>query len=409
MPEFHVFDHPRVIFESVPDEIYDELVRFVPHSVRVSADDDIHDSEFDLLVTYERTSKRFHRGLQVFSVGADELSWMFSRDDEVLPTKLSIPETFPDELSALVKETLVREFPPGRKLTWRKSSSSSGSWTPLIYIGDELHVGAMIAAVSENQICLALPRLTHQIPRWFMWYLNVLSSSDQDRFPGRPNWSEQREWSGPEVVSLTDSLDALRSERARIEAELSTNETSLREQLAIERAKERDGHQRLLTADGDELSDAVSRALEVLGFAVQDMDGHHDAKTGAKLEDLRVTTADDPEWILLAEVKGYTKGAKVNDLAQIVNRPVLNFLRDHGREPDGLWHIVNAHRGQDPSVRPKAISDDQELARLTEQEGALIDTRNLFAAVRAVELGQAESATVRASMRSARTRWQFEP
>lgn len=52
------------------------------------------------------------------------------------------------------------------------------------------------------------------------------------------------------------------------------------------------------------------------GFTVQNMDGHHDQVTKAKLEDLRVGDSEDPGWVGLVEIKGRTKGAKTNDVNQ---------------------------------------------------------------------------------------------
>lgn len=82
------------------------------------------------------------------------------------------------------------------------------------------------------------------------------------------------------------------------------------------------------------------------------MDDHHDEKTGAKLEDLRVDDPSSPDWHCLAEVKGYTKGAKVNDVSQITGRPVAAYTKETGDYPSTVWHIVNIWRGKRPLPVP---------------------------------------------------------
>jgi hypothetical protein len=62
-----------------------------------------------------------------------------------------------------------------------------------------------------------------------------------------------------------------------------------------------EGTRRILTSDGDELVEAVTTVLEDLGFTVRDMDDHHDERTGAKLEDLRVEDPSDADWLTLVE------------------------------------------------------------------------------------------------------------
>lgn len=137
------------------------------------------------------------------------------------------------------------------------------------------------------------------------------------------------------------------------------------------------------------------------------MDDHHDAVTGAKLEDLRVSDPDVSDWIGLVEIKGYSKGAKVRDVAQVIGRPIVGFVKENGREPSAVWHVVNANRGEDPSSRALAIPDDRDLEALAQANGMLIDTRDLFRAARAVEARVWDAADVRRTLREARRRWVF--
>lgn len=136
------------------------------------------------------------------------------------------------------------------------------------------------------------------------------------------------------------------------------------------------------------------------------MDGHNDAVTGAKLEDLRITDpAYDAHWTCLVEVKGYGKGAKTNDVAQIAGRPSVAFGVAEGRAPDAVWHVVNAWRDRPPTSRPEAIPNALDLAPLAAANGRLIDTRDPFRAWRDVTEGVTPAAQVRDSLRTGEVRW----
>ncbi|GEL48915.1 hypothetical protein CHO01_40310 [Cellulomonas hominis] len=66
---------------------------------------------------------------------------------------------------------------------------------------------------------------------------------------------------------------------------------------------------------------------------------------------------------------------------------------------------MNVQRGLDPSLRATALPSDVDLQALTDAPGALVDTRDLFHAWRAVVDGIAQPDDVRAGLRAALTRW----
>ncbi|MGW5721880.1 hypothetical protein ACWEVP_37300 [Amycolatopsis sp. NPDC003865] len=143
-------------------------------------------------------------------------------------------------------------------------------------------------------------------------------------------------------------------------------------------------------------------ALETLGFTVRDLDQVH--PEGQRREDLRVSNPDAPAWEAIVEVKGYTAGAKVNDLNRVL-RWQTHYVRENQRNPDALWHVVNAFRQTDPAARPIPIPDAGDLENLVEENGVLIDTRDLFRVQRDVETGSADRIAVRTSLRAATGRW----
>ena len=428
MTNFNDYPHPRVLFEDVSDELYVQLAPMVAHAVRVESGESIHLNEYDLLVTFASAVKRDAPALNVMSVGATSIG-PFRRATPILASHVDVPgET--GELSTLANETIGPFLPPSElKHTWTRVAESSGwdggiaqpvtkrrSYTPvpLVTIGKEgKEIAAMLVPHTiegderPEKTWLVLPTETQEIPRWLAAFLKVLHNSDAERFPGVPNWSNSDDWSSSEAAQAATALAVLRGAWEQKRAEFDRQEVELQSALDSARERGRTGIQRLLTANGDDLCDAVAAALRELGFTVTPMDDLHDAKTGAKLEDFRATTPDGQGWIALGEVKGYSKGAKVNDLSQVTNRPVVNYVRETGVEPGSLWHIVNVHRGDDPSARAKAILNDGELEDLAKQDGALIDTRDLFRAVRAVTAGVADAAAVRDSLIKARRRWTF--
>jgi hypothetical protein len=137
------------------------------------------------------------------------------------------------------------------------------------------------------------------------------------------------------------------------------------------------------------------------------MDGHHEKVTKANLEDLRVSDAEEPDWVALVEIKGYTTGARTNDVTQILGRPMRAYILEAGREPSTVWHIVNPERTVDPSTRNDAIPNDLDLEALTDAGGAVIETRQLFLALRDVQSGKVDATAIRLSLKNARTRWDY--
>ncbi|WP_178997316.1 hypothetical protein [Paenarthrobacter nitroguajacolicus] len=254
---------------------------------------------------------------------------------------------------------------------------------------------------------LVLPPETTDHRAWLVWFLRSLNKIDPDAFPGDPDWTRAPSWSTAGTQTMHDELQKLHEERSKLLAELDERERAAASQLEEARAADKVGYQRLLTADGDELESAVQKVLTEFGFTVQNMDGHHDQVTKAKLEDLRVSDPEDPEWIALVEIKGYTKGAKTNDVTQILGRPMRAYILETGREPSTVWHIVNPERTVDPSTRKDAIPSDLDLEALTEASGALIETRQLFLALRDVQAGKLDAPAIKLSLKNALTRWDY--
>jgi hypothetical protein len=428
---FNAQPRPRVLFEDVPEERLAELVRLVPSYKLTFAGEDVHETEYDLLVTFADHAGTRGKHLHVLSFGANQadtassgpMQTYLQRDVGTLASEVTICSGTTTAVAELLKSTVIPYIPDSKKYAWHLgypgpygviwehsiTGDLEGHCTPLLHLGTEQFVYAFSNRRDGNSggLHLALPGIAQNPAEWLRLFLDLVAAIDPDSVPPEIEWKSSERWAPPEVSKFVNDLHALRQEREQVMREFQAQEQALKDHLEESVKRADSGPGRLLTADGDDLNDAVLKAMQDLGFGVRDMDDHHDERTGAKLEDLRVDDPSAPDWHCLVEVKGYTKGAKVNDVPQITGRPVAAYTKETGDFPSAVWHIVNAWRGTPPSTRPVAIPNDDDLKPLTDTGGALIDTRDLFEAWRDVSAGQIEAEAVRVSLRSAVTRWTY--
>ncbi|WP_143264709.1 hypothetical protein [Arthrobacter sp. 49Tsu3.1M3] len=427
---FNVQPRPRVLFEDLPQEVLTkEFLELVPTIKLVTSTERVHEDEYDILVTFAKDARRRSAHLHVLSFGAgvaggyleDRTKYFFARDVSTLANELAIPTDVPPALAALLKTSVIPNMPEGHKEVWRLVRAAQGYLAtvaedgtlasrciPLVHIGAKQSVYALLAE-RGGKLNLVLPAETQQHLAWLRLFLDMVGNVDPDSVPPDVDWKSSARWSPPEVSKHVGDLQALRQAHEEALTEFQRREQEIQAQLEESTRLADEGTRRILTSDGDELVEAVTTVLEDLGFTVRDMDDHHDERTGAKLEDLRAEDPSDADWLTLVEVKGYAKGAKVNDVPQITGRPAVAYTKETGQEPPAVWHIVNAWRGTNPSTRVQAIPNDDDLRPLTEAEGALIDTRDLYEAWRDVSAGIADAESVRASLRAAKTRWRWIP
>ncbi|MDM7888738.1 hypothetical protein QUG98_09755 [Curtobacterium sp. RHCJP20] len=408
--------HPRILFEAVPDDLYRELEVLAGTAFRITASTlpwEIHDSDWDLLVSFADVP---YRGRAIHSLTFGALGFrafrqngVERRTDREVPSfarETRVPEGIEGEQRRLLERSVVANDPgPGIRKGLRNLPPR---FTKLVTAGEE-HVAWAALFHYSTDLMWALPAETTHHVEWLALVLRLLHDVEPGRFPSEPDWRSRDDWATPEVLSTRAEVRALRIEKERVIADFDQRDAGYLAKLEVQQADAASGALRLLTGQGEDLVAAVAIALESFGFDVADMDDHHDEKTGAKLEDLRVSFATDVGvmWTALVEVKGYGKGAKVNDVGQVVARPALVFFKETGQEPEGLWHIANSFREQDPSTRPKALAGSADLTVLAASGGCFIDTRDLFRAWRDVTQGIATAAVVRASLVAAKERWEW--
>ena len=285
----------------------------------------------------------------------------------------------------------------------------NGHIRPLVHLGkDQFILGYERdrSGSSPTTLTISLPSETTEHAAWLRYLLRRLHEVDPVKFPGDPDWTSGREWADPETLAKLERIEELTDARDEAVREFNRGIVSAEADLESARRQSAVGPQRLLTEDGDALVEAVEVALEEIGFDVKNMDDLHDQVTGKKLEDLRIRVAANPTWTSLAEVKGYTKGVRTNDVPQITQKPCTNFVKETGDEPSTVWFVFNFERGRHPGQRGKPFSvPDLDLEPLSACDGLAVDTRDLFKAWRDVKMGVVDSAVVRQSLIGAVQLW----
>lgn len=419
---------PRVRFEDVPADVRPILEGISGgHEEWGSSSDEFHPADWDLIVTFAKNAT--HRNsdhLHVLSFGATRASVKrsyrseygqgvslrtFSHDQLTYSRSRYVPvelEPAPPSWRALLNRTIAEQLPEGAKHFWQASTTVGVTSLVIAGTGEPSGPAALLVerTTTPSGLLLLLPSETIDHGAWLVAFLEFLRGRDGSAFPAPPDWRRSREWAPVALRSALDASQALNEERKRLIAEFDCRHEELMQVVRRELDTANLGQQRLIAAQGDDLVAAVAQALRSLGFEVRDMDAELPAGQ-PKLEDLRITDASVVGWELLAEVKGYSKGAKASDVQQILQRPMWAYIEEKGRRPGGIWHIVNAWAEAHPSSRPVALQGDPSLLQLSAADGALIDTRDLFLAVRAVEGGDLDASSVRDAMRTARERWQF--
>ena len=146
----------------------------------------------------------------------------------------------------------------------------------------------------------------------------------------------------PAERQIVSDLKDLLNERDKALQQFKIQERDLRHQLNTLQIATDIFERALMTAQSDELVHAVAKALRELGFIVTDMD--QTASPRDKLEDLRIEDPNQSGWIALAEIKGYTKGAKTEALTQFL-RFHARYFQSTGKQPSASWYICQSISG----------------------------------------------------------------
>lgn len=254
------------------------------------------------------------------------------------------------------------------------------------------------ALISGSYVChsggsvWSLPFEPEHPARWLAAALQQWHEERPDAFPSQDPWQKRAHWMSRAEREATAKIDAaereLREEVARRTAQIQ----GLRHEFDAVSAAADLTTRRVLTATGEELVDAVSDALTSLGMVV--------ARRG------QLATATTPTGeTAIVQVEGCTAGASPRDLLRIA-RAAAAYERETGRAPERAWYVVNHFLATDPDQRPEVLAGaDDSVAEFAVDGGAVIDTRELFALVRAVEDGSISTADALAALWSSGPRF----
>jgi len=415
---------PRILFQSVPEGLASAFDDLPGTHTCFDGVSEVHASDHDLLVTFESSPEldpSWHvLGFGLGRIGINSGYLKRRSPDNFARAAYVADNAVANDLGRLVQRTILEGLPEVPRATWAAMEWSDygadaypvsvdgdlgGRAMPLVHLGQEKTVYALVTERPSGQLAWALPPETSGHRDWLLHVLQVLHKTDPSRFPGEPDWQAGTMWATPDLARAHKVKQDRIAERDRMVATADQEVALAEEEIQTSRNAASSGAWRMLTEDGDELVHAVQDALTMLGFDVEELDEEHHTKHGRRLEDLRATDPVVTDWESLVEVKGYAKGAKANDVHQVTQAPTTYFAIAHGRPPRTVWHVVNVQRGVDPSNRATALPSDADLQALTDAPGALIDTRDLFRAWRDVMTTTARAEDVRESLRNARTRW----
>ena len=420
---------PRVLFEDVPPEIFERMSDLAPTLLEVSSEEAVHDSDWDLLVTFASQITDRSKSLHVLSFGATYLTPAYTRGNAHVSASYLSRDTVSGARTSRVREAaskdirrlLARSLAPNidvaaEKDVWRArsglldSNSTQPEMVPWLSLGEEEAVYAFEWTRAHGRgLWWVLPEETTNHRDWLSLMLKHLQTVDPNAVPADPDWRRQAEWAPPGLAKALSDLERVEEAREAAAIEFDRQEAEANLSIDVELKNAEVNEHVLLTGTGEPLVEQVAHAFRAVGFDVQDMDENHVSKSGARLEDLRLTVSGVVDWMCLVEVKGWAGGVQVRDVSQIVGRPAIQFVLDEQREPDKVLLVANQHRNDPPASRPvpPVQSPERDLAPLEQFDGAFIDTRDLFRAVRAIAAGDVKADEVRDSIVHATGVWSW--
>lgn len=387
--------------------------------------DGIRESEWDILVANGATSIEVPSHMHVLALGVADIGMIlrvpssgYSRvrytgfqPSSEMTVNL---EDVPVDLARLVNQELVpflqskpqRPFLEFASLAHRLSNQDSMAGRILVADADGHAIaGHFLRGIPGQGMCLAIPMLSEKPSLWLAAAMEAWRHLTPHRFVDLPLWLSEPDWQTPEERQVSADLAALQVETSDAEAAFASRRQLLDARLLQATTTAESGLRRLLTATGESLVEEVMSSLKILGFTVVDADAG--ATPGApKMEDLRLTDPDDPDWTNITEVKGYGRsGGKTSDLLAL-GRYAAVFRQRTGNDPQSRWYVVNQMYETAPPARPMLLRGaEEDLAELAQAGGLAIDTRHLFRMVVDVKSGKREASDVRLALRRATGRF----
>lgn len=299
-----------------------------------------------------------------------------------------------------VSETHVLNLGPGSPLV-SSNSSEGGVVAGLLYPRLDDHS-------AETPIWWMLPKTANK-SRWIRGAIEYLNTLNPEKFPLRSQWNDLPPYMPPDELAASKRLRDLKRQLEEKTSELQRMIAVAEKELADASSQATASERLLVSANDEELVDAVQRALEALGFQnVTNPDPDRKLAGKQRREDLNFRHENGE--VCIAEVKGSKGGAAEGAVTQITQHEV-NYVAEHdGTRPDRKWLIVNQFRARPPSDRrPPLESAQATLDSFAENDGLIIDTSQLLELQLDVAKGERTAEDVRVHLWNSRGRLDDPP
>lgn len=411
---------PRVLIHGFDDdETAGRIGELVPTSKVIADLDEIHQPEWDVLVTSEGVPYNLEDHIYVVGFGTtfgdyDGGNGGITRSTlETRAREFEVPRDLPDHVSSLVRRDLlvtarVNEVNHPLRPSWYGTRGTSYGPRPDVLIPflrtrePEILAGRFPRPEGHAETWAIGP--SSEPVAWVRAALIEWHRHDPIRFPIDLSWRSDHRWLTVEELRVRDEIQKLDAETQRVLSDLQQQRRELEAKLSEAQERADSGSRRLLTAKGVPLVEAVAHSLRSMGFDVEDRD--EQADRGDNLEDLLVRDPGEPGWEALVEVRGYNRGARASDL-QRIGRFVLRRVQEGQGEPTGRWYIVNQFVGQDPATRQRPIPNDADVKTFSDDRGLIIDTAEFYRLSRDVQLGVTTLTYARSTLREQTGRFEY--
>lgn len=320
--------------------------------------------------------------------------------------ELLIPQGLSEERANLVKRhiiPLLPRYPDVRTVLYRPDSAEDVEWQPLLENAD----GQAIAVIyrphrGAREVWYFPEEADHALDAILPAAFTEWNAQDPNRFPSSPSWTSDARWMSAEqqqhVLALRNEIDSAREQIDHLTSAIREFEVKLD---VLSGDVEQSPQRKLLMATGDDLVEAVAYALKAFEFDVVDLDALV-SEGVAKTADLLVSEDD---WSAIVEVKGYAKGAKSNDLMDVMKHRRA-YEHRHGSHAGNMWYVANIFRKQSPESRPEIFAGaDDQLDSFADPDGLVIDTRELFDLLKQIESGAVSPSAARAVLKNSTGRF----
>lgn len=229
---------------------------------------------------------------------------------------------------------------------------------------------AISNCLDDEGTIIVLPQIAKRIEFLRKLFSHVLPEISPGLFPHitKRSWVHHPDYELKEILTLQD-------EQNKVEEKAKTAIESLQEKIDIKRLEDNWIHD-LLTSTGDDLVDAVIKALSELGFNnVVDVDKERDSKGESRREDLQLL--DDGQ-ILVVDIKGINNFPSDEDALQADKHAVIRIRELKRVDITGL-SIINHQRHLPPLSRENLMPFRQELIEAaSERKLGLMTTWDLY-------------------------------